>query len=124
MKFIPQKPTVLKKQYRWKKSPLLLWGSMQSFHTVILLSVLITVGCLFYLWQWMDFRQTAFQVQVLEKERKQIVQELDLLKVEVDFLMRPQRLEAIAFQQMQMYYPNPSKQLILSQEPQKNAGVP
>jgi cell division protein FtsL len=73
---------------------------------MVLLAILLTFGCLVYLWQWMNFLQKSYEVQRLEKDHQQMIVRLEMLRVEAAFLSRPQRLEALALNQMQMRLPN------------------
>ena len=66
-------------------------------------------GCLVYLWQWMNFLEKSYEVQRLEKDHQQMIVRLEMLRVEADYLSRPQRLETVAINQMQMRLPNPAQ---------------
>ena len=91
-----RKPHSLKHQFRWKLVPRFIWRSVQSFHITLLVWGLVTIGCIFYLTQWMNYRQVAHRVDSLETQRSILVSKLELLEVEISYLTRPQRLEALA----------------------------
>lgn len=106
MRIIPRKPQTLRTQFLWRDPAQLLRGTLQSFHTLILLAGLVTFGCLLYLWQWMNFLQLSYQVQHLEKDHQKLAVRLEMLRVEVDFLSRPERLETVALDEMHMRLPS------------------
>ncbi len=100
-----RKPHSLKHQFRWKLVPRFIWRSVQSFHITLLVWGLVTIGCIFYLTQWMNYRQVAHRVDSLETQRSILVSKLELLEVEISYLTRPQRLEALAEKTMLMASP-------------------
>mgnify|MGYP003326300663 CR=1 FL=1 len=65
--FFPNRARSLSGQFRWKYIPAVFWDAMQSFYTMMMLGFLITMGCLFYLWQWMNYRGIAMDVDQLTK---------------------------------------------------------
>ena len=89
-------PNSLKNQFRWKLVPRFIWKSVQSFRITLLIWGLVTAGCIFYLSQWMNFRQVAHRIDLLETNRSKLSSKLELLEVEISFLSRPQRLEYLA----------------------------
>ena len=104
-----RKPRSLKNQYRWKLVPRFIWKSVQSFHITLLVWGLVTVGCIFYLSQWMNYRQVAHRVEALENRRSILVTKLELLEVEISYLTRPQRLEFLVGNTMRITSPNPAQ---------------
>jgi cell division protein FtsL len=101
-----RKPHSLKHQFRWKLVPRFIWRSVQSFQITLLVWGLVTIGCIFYLTQWMNYRQVAHRVDSLETQRSILVSKLELLEVEISYLTRPQRLEALAEKTMLMASPD------------------
>ena len=104
-----REPLSLKKQFRWKLVPRFIWKSVQSFHITLIIWGLVTIGCIFYLTQWMNYRQVAQRIDSLETRRLNLVSKLELLEVEISYLTRPQRLEILVENKMQMSSPNPSQ---------------
>ena len=104
-----RKPRSLKNQYRWKLVPRFIWKSVQSFHITLLVWGLVTIGCIFYLSQWMNYRQVAHRVEALETRRSILVTKLELLEVEISYLTRPQRLEVLVGNTMRITSPNPAQ---------------
>ena len=100
-----RKPRSLKNQYRWKLVPRFIWKSMQSFHITLLVWGLVTIGCIFYLSQWMNYRQVAHRVEALETRRSILVTKLELLEVEISYLTRPHRLEVLVGNTMRVTSP-------------------
>jgi len=86
--------------------PRFIWRSVQSFQITLLVWGLVTIGCIFYLTQWMNYRQVAHRVDSLETQRSILVSKLELLEVEISYLTRPQRLEALAEKTMLMASPD------------------
>ena len=101
-----RKPRSLKHQFRWKLVPRFIWQSMQSFRITLLVWGLVTIGCIFYLSQWMNYRQVAHRIDSLETEHSKLFYELELLEVETSYLTRPQRLEALAGKTMLLASPD------------------
>ena len=99
----------MKNQYRWKLVPRFIWKSIQSFHITLLVWGLVTTGCIFYLSQWMNYRQVAHRVEALETRRSILVTKLELLEVEISYLTRPQRLEVLVGNTMRITSPNPAQ---------------
>ena len=104
-----RKPLSLKHQFRWKLVPRFIWRSVHSFHITLLVWGLVTIGCIFYLSQWMNYRQVAHRVDSLETQRSILVSKLELLEVEISYLTRPQRLEFLVEKTMLMTSPNPTQ---------------
>ena len=98
-------PSSLKNQFRWKLVPGFIWKSVQSFRITLLIWGLVTAGCIFYLSQWMNFRQVAHRIDLLETYRSKLSSQLELLEVEISYLTRPQRLEFLAGGTMLMQPP-------------------
>ena len=98
-------PSSLKNQFRWKLVPGFIWESVQSFRITLLIWGLVTAGCIFYLSQWMNFRQVAHRIDLLETYRSKLSSQLELLEVEISYLTRPQRLEFLAGGTMLMQPP-------------------
>ena len=104
-----RKPSSLNHQFRWKLVPRFIWKSLQSFQITLLVWGLVTVGCIFYLSQWMNYRQVAHRVDSLVTQRSLLVSQLELLEVEISYLSRPQRLEYLVEKTMLMTSPNPEQ---------------
>ena len=98
-------PSSLKNQFRWKLVPGFIWKSVQSFRITLLIWGLVTAGCIFYLSQWMNFRQVAHRIDLLETNKSKLSSKLELLEIEISFLSRPQRLEYLAGGAMLMQPP-------------------
>ncbi len=116
-----RKPQSLKHQFRWKLVPRFIWQSIQSFYITLLVWGLVTVGGIFYLSQWMNYRQVAHRIDWLETKHSKLFYELELLEVEISYLTRPQRLEALAGKIMLMTSPD-TVQYQLSWVDVSNAG--
>ena len=101
-----REPRSLKHQFRWKLVPRFIWQSMQSFRITLLVWVLVTIGGIFYLSQWMNYRQVAHRIDSLETKRSKLSSQIELLEVEISYLTRPQRLEILAEKTMRMVAPD------------------
>ena len=102
-----RKPRSLKHQFRWKLVPRFIWQSMQSFRITLLVWGLVTIGCIFYLSQWMNYRQVAHRIDSLETMHSKLFYQLELLEVETSYLTRPQRLAAREGKEILMASPAP-----------------
>ena len=69
---------------------------MNSFLTIALLGSLITIGGLIYVWQWMNHRNVAKEVEELERRHAAQIFRMELLELEIDYLTRPERLKSMA----------------------------
>ena len=101
-----RKPRSLKHQFRWKLVPRFIWQSLQSFRITLLVWGLVTIGGIFYLSQWMNYRQVAHRIDSLETKRSKLSSQIELLEVEISYLTRPQRLEILAEKTMRMAAPD------------------
>ncbi len=101
-----REPRSLKHQFRWKLVPRFIWQSMQSFRITLLVWGLVTIGGIFYLSQWMNYRQVAHRIDSLETKRSKLSSQIELLEVEISYLTRPQRLEILAEKTMSMVAPD------------------
>jgi|TARA_B100000809_G_scaffold253986_1_gene290654 cell division protein FtsL len=106
VKIVRRRPKVLRRQFRWWLVPQVFWLTIRSFRIALLVSVLLTAGCMTYLAQWIHVRHLSTRIQSLEQEREQQVLTLDLLEVEITHLTRPQRLEALAVQHLGLSVPS------------------
>jgi len=78
---------------------------MQSFRITLLVWGLVTIGGIFYLSQWMNYRQVAHRIDSMETKRSKLSSQIELLEVEISYLTRPQRLEILAKETMRMSAP-------------------
>jgi len=101
-----REPRSLKHQFRWKLVPRFIWQSIQSFRFTLLVWGLVTIGGIFYLSQWMNYRQVAHRIDSLETKRSKLSSQIELLEVEISYLTRPQRLEILAEKTMSMAAPD------------------
>ena len=101
-----REPRSLKHQFRWKLVPRFIWQSMQSFRITLLVWGLVTIGSIFYLSQWMNYRQVAHRIDSLETKRSKLSSQIELLEVEIIYLTRPQRLEILVEKTMRMAAPD------------------
>ena len=61
-----------------------------------LLGSLITIGGLIYVWQWMNHRNVAKEVEELARRHAAQIFRMELLELEIDYLTRPERLKGMA----------------------------
>ena len=101
-----REPRSLKHQFRWKLVPGFIWQSIHSFRFTLLVWGLVTIGGIFYLSQWMNYRQVAHRIDSLETKRSKLSSQIELLEVEISYLTRPQRLEILAEKTMRMAAPD------------------
>lgn len=63
---------------------------------VVLCTLVLTFGAVFYIWQRYQYVRLGFEVNELRREKAQIEAVLEPLEVEAAYLSRPQRIEALA----------------------------
>ena len=85
---------------------------MNSFLTIALLGSLITIGGLIYIWQWMNHRNVAKEVEELERRHAAQIFRMELLELEIDYLTRPERLKSLATAMTNLNEADGGKQLI------------
>ncbi|MEE2716326.1 MAG: cell division protein FtsL [SAR324 cluster bacterium] len=113
MKIVRRRPKALRRQFRWWMVPQVFWLTIRSFRISLVVSVLITAGCVTYLAQWMHVRQLSTRIQALEQQRSRQAMQLELLEVEITHLTRPQRLETLAVEHLGLSVPSVRQQGIL-----------
>ncbi|MDH4225315.1 MAG: cell division protein FtsL, partial [Deltaproteobacteria bacterium] len=79
------------------------------FWVTMLLAAILTAGGVFYVWQRYMFVRLGFEVSALRQQQTRLREQLDPLEVEVDFLTRPEQIEAAARKKLNMRLPDPSQ---------------
>ena len=113
VKIVRRRPKALRRQFRWWMVPQVFWLTIRSFWISLAISVLLTVGCMSYLAQWMHVRHLSTRIQGLEQQREQLAMKLEVLEVETTHLTRPQRMESLAVQHLGLSVPTPEQHGIL-----------
>ena len=115
---IGYKTRTLGSQYRWQSRRKVLNANFASVGFIAFCSVVATIACLLYLWQWTTFFQINFYIQSLEKQTIALKQEIELLEIEKQYLLRPQRIAQLATKNLQMKFPSSQQfqQLSASQD--------
>ena len=54
------------------------------------------MGGLIYVWQWMNHRNMAKQVEELDRRHSAQLFRMELLELEIDYLTRPERLKSLS----------------------------
>lgn len=76
---------------------------------VVLCAAILTLGALFFLWQRYQFVRLGFTVAELRQQKAVLQDAVEPLEIEVDYLSRPQRIEAMATGRLRMRPPRPSQ---------------
>jgi cell division protein FtsL len=87
------------------------------FVTLVLMAV-----ALFYVWSHIRMTELEYMVAAEMSVKEKLVEEQTKLKVEIATLKSPQRLEAIAREQLQMTYPTRDQVIILNNDDTAGAG--
>ncbi len=87
------------------------------FVTLVLMAV-----ALFYVWSHIRMTELEYMVAAEMSIKEKLVEEQTKLKVEIATLKSPQRLEAIAREQLQMTYPTRDQVIILNNDDTAGAG--
>lgn len=88
--------------------------SASSVVPVVLCAAILTLGALFFLWQRYQFVRLGFTVVELRQRKAALQDAIEPLEIEVDYLSRPERIEALAIQRLRMRLPRPSDVRTLS----------
>lgn len=81
---------------------------------VVLCAAILTLGALFFLWQRYQFVRLGFTVAELRQQKAVLEDVIEPLQIEVDYLSRPQRIEALASKRLRMRPPHPDQVRTLS----------
>ena len=82
-----------------------------SLMLVVLCAVVLTFGAVFYLWQRYQFIRLGYEVERLRADKSRLEEIIEPLRVEAEYLARPQRIEALARERLGMRPPT-SRQVI------------
>lgn len=80
---------------------------------ILICAGLITVGAVFYVWQRWQYISLGFDVAGLRTRAAALERRLEPLEVEVDYLTRPERIDAIAQQRLGLHMPVPSQIIVV-----------
>ncbi|MFQ5881141.1 MAG: septum formation initiator family protein [Candidatus Methylomirabilales bacterium] len=90
----------------------------QQLRSMLLVSGVLLLGLLFYVWQHIQVVRLGYQIERLRAERVTLIQEGKALRLELGQLRSLKRVEEIARRELGMVNPVPG-QIILVDEPQK-----
>jgi len=80
---------------------------------VVLCAVVVAAGGLFYVWQRYQFTKLGFEVARLRERKAQLEAQLEPSQVEVDYLSRLERIDALARQRLGMRPPEPGQIIVV-----------
>ena len=80
---------------------------------VVACAIVLSVGAVFFVWQRYQFIRLGFTVHKLREERAAILEKIEPLRVEVEYLSRLERIDALARQQLGMRPPTPSQVILI-----------
>jgi len=85
---------------------------------IVACAFLLTLGGLAFVWQRYEFVRLGFEVAALRQRQTQLQERIGPLEIEVEYLSRPERIEAIARGRLGMRPPLPADVILL----QRGAG--
>jgi cell division protein FtsL len=88
---------------------------------VVACAFLLTVAGLAFVWQRYEFVRVGFDVGALRQRQTQLQERIGPLEIEVEYLSRPERIEAIARGRLGMRPPNPADVILLDRGGQGKA---
>ena len=80
---------------------------------IVACAFLLTLGGLAFVWQRYEFVRLGFEVGDLRQRQTQLQERIGPLAIEVEYLSRPERIEAIARRRLGMRPPLPSDVILL-----------
>jgi cell division protein FtsL len=80
---------------------------------VVLCAMVLSAGAVFFVWQRYQFVKLGFSVHQLRQEREALVERIEPLRVEVEYLSRLERIDALARQQLGMRPPAPAQVIVI-----------
>ena len=87
-----------------------------KYSNFIFVTLVLMAVALFYVWSHIHMTELEYLVAAELSTKEKLVEEQTKLKVEIATLKAPQRLEAIAKEQLQMTYPTRDQVIILSND--------
>ena len=85
-----------------------------KYSNFIFVTLVLMAVALFYVWSHIHMTELEYMVAAEMSIKEKLLEEQSKLKVEVATLKSPQRLEAIAREQLQMTYPTRDQVIILN----------
>jgi cell division protein FtsL len=80
---------------------------------VVACALVLAVGAVFFVWQRYQFVRLGFTVNKLREQRGALVERIEPLRVEVEYLSRLERIDSIARTQLGMRPPAPSQVILI-----------
>jgi cell division protein FtsL len=80
---------------------------------VVACALVLSVGAVFFVWQRYQFIRLGFAVHKLRGERAALEERIEPLRVEVEYLSRLERIDALAREQLGMRPPAPSQVIVI-----------
>jgi cell division protein FtsL len=80
---------------------------------VVACALVLSVGAVFYVWQRYQFVRLGFTVHKLRGEKAALEERIEPLRVEVEYLSRLERIDALAREQLGMRPPLPSQVIVI-----------
>jgi cell division protein FtsL len=93
-----------------------------KYSNFIFVTLVLMAVALFYVWSHIRMTELEYMVAAEMSIKEKLVEEQTKLKVEIATLKSPQRLEAIAREQLQMTYPTRDQVIILNNDDTAGAG--
>lgn len=87
-----------------------------KYSNFIFVTLVLMAVALFYVWSHIHMTELEYMVAAEMSIKEKLVEEQTKLKVEIATLKSPQRLEAIAKEQLQMTYPTRDQVITLNND--------
>jgi cell division protein FtsL len=92
-----------------------------KYSNFIFVTLVLMAVALFYVWSHIHMTELEYMVAAEMSIKEKLLEEQTKLKVEIATLKSPQRLEAIAKEQLQMTYPTRDQVIILNNDEMPSA---
>lgn len=80
---------------------------------VVACALVLSAGAVFFVWQRYQFVHLGFTVHKLREQRAALEERIEPLRVEVEYLSRLERIDALAREQLGMRPPSPSQVIVI-----------
>lgn len=80
---------------------------------VVACALVLSIGAVFFVWQRYQFIRLGFTVNQLRDRKAALEERIEPLQVEVEYLSRLERIDALAREQLGMRPPQPSQVIVI-----------
>lgn len=102
-------------KYSWHGMPMR-WKPLPRLGLMVLCAGVLTLGCVFYVWQRYQYVRLGFEVSLLSQRKQALEAQLEPMEVELQYLSRLERIETLAVKQLGMKPPQPRQVILLEDD--------